>query len=121
VPAGHMRSTRPSLNRSSRSLVNAITLVRGRKHLITAGMLSQAVALGLIAIGDTLIWWLLANAVLGAGTAMVYPTLPAVNGDVAHPLWRARASGSTDSGATAATPRGQSWAASPPIKSGSGN
>lgn len=34
-----------------------------------------------------------AGALLGAGTAMVYPTLLAVIGDVAHPLWRARAAG----------------------------
>jgi MFS family permease len=30
---------------------------------------------------------------LGAGTAMVYPTLLAVVGDVAHPAWRARSVG----------------------------
>ncbi len=30
---------------------------------------------------------------LGAGTAMVYPTLLAAIGDVAHPEWRARSVG----------------------------
>lgn len=65
----------------------------GRKHLITAGMLTQAAALALIAAGDGFTWWLLASALLGAGTAMVYPTLLAAIGDVAHPLWRARAVG----------------------------
>jgi MFS family permease len=65
----------------------------GRKHLITAGMLTQAAALALIAIGTTFTWWLAAAALLGAGTAMVYPTLLAAVGDVAHPLWRARAVG----------------------------
>ena len=30
---------------------------------------------------------------LGAGTALVYPTLLAAVGDVAHPAWRARAVG----------------------------
>lgn len=30
---------------------------------------------------------------LGIGTAMVYPTLLAVIGDVAHPAWRARSVG----------------------------
>jgi MFS family permease len=65
----------------------------GRKHLITAGMLTQAGALALIATGSTFAWWLAATALLGAGTAMVYPTLLAVVGDVAHPLWRARAVG----------------------------
>ncbi|MGB8501710.1 MFS transporter, partial [Mycobacterium sp.] len=65
----------------------------GRKHLITAGMLTQAVALALIATGHSFAWWALATGLLGAGTAMVYPTLLAVIGDVAHPLWRARAVG----------------------------
>ena len=65
----------------------------GRKHLITAGMLTQAVGLGLVATGESFGWWLAAGALLGAGTAMVYPTLLAVIGDVAHPLWRARSVG----------------------------
>jgi len=37
--------------------------------------------------------WVAAAALLGAGTAMVYPTLLAAIGDVAHPAWRARAVG----------------------------
>jgi MFS family permease len=37
--------------------------------------------------------WALGAALLGAGTAMVYPTLLAAIGDVAHPLWRARSVG----------------------------
>lgn len=65
----------------------------GRKHLITAGMLTQAVGLALIAVGSTFTAWALASALLGAGTAMVYPTLLAAIGDVAHPSWRARAVG----------------------------
>jgi len=65
----------------------------GRKHLITAGMLTQAAGLAWIATGTTFAWWLAASALLGAGTAMVYPTLLAAVGDVAHPLWRARAVG----------------------------
>ncbi|MFJ1796278.1 MFS transporter [Kitasatospora griseola] len=65
----------------------------GRKHLITAGMLLQAVALGLVAAGTSFPMWAAAQALLGAGTALVYPTLLAVIGDVAHPAWRARAVG----------------------------
>jgi MFS family permease len=65
----------------------------GRKPLITAGMLLQALALGLVALADTFPIWALAAALLGAGTAMVYPTLLAAVGDVAHPTWRARAVG----------------------------
>jgi MFS family permease len=65
----------------------------GRKHLITAGMLIQAAALGGIAAVDTFGGWAAAACALGVGTALVYPTLLAVIGDVAHPAWRARAVG----------------------------
>lgn len=65
----------------------------GRKHLITAGMLIQAAAIALVAIGSTFPVWATAQVLLGVGTAMVYPTLLAVMGDVAHPSWRARSVG----------------------------
>ncbi len=65
----------------------------GRKWLIAAGMGLQAVAIGLVALGTTFTAWAVAAVLLGAGTAMVYPTLLAVIGDVAHPAWRARSVG----------------------------
>jgi MFS family permease len=65
----------------------------GRKWLIAAGMLVQAAAIGLVALGATFTAWAVAAVLLGMGTAMVYPTLLAVIGDVAHPAWRARAVG----------------------------
>ena len=65
----------------------------GRKWLIAAGMWLQAGALALIALADSFGWWAVAAVLLGAGTAMVYPTLLASIGDVAHPAWRARAVG----------------------------
>ncbi|MEE2034015.1 MFS transporter [Rhodococcus chondri] len=65
----------------------------GRKHLITAGMSLQAVALALIAASGSFTGWAAGTVLLGAGTAMVYPTLLAVIGDVAHPAWRGRAVG----------------------------
>ncbi|NNN36029.1 MFS transporter [Streptomyces sp. S3(2020)] len=65
----------------------------GRKHLITAGMLLQAAAIALVAAGTTFPVWATAQILLGIGTALVYPTLLAVIGDVAHPAWRARAVG----------------------------
>jgi MFS family permease len=37
--------------------------------------------------------WAAGAVVLGIGTAMVYPTLLAAIGDVAHPTWRARSIG----------------------------
>ena len=65
----------------------------GRKGLIVAGMLAQAVALGLIAASSTFGVWLLAAVLLGLGTAMVYPTLLAAVADVAAPAWRGAAVG----------------------------
>ncbi len=65
----------------------------GRKGMITAGMLLQAVALVVIALASSFAAWAGAMLLLGAGTAMVYPTLLASIGDVAHPAWRGRAVG----------------------------
>jgi len=65
----------------------------GRKGLIVGGMLTQAVAIGLIAIGSGFGLWLVAAILLGIGTAMVYPTLLAVVADVAAPSWRGAAVG----------------------------
>lgn len=65
----------------------------GRKTLIVSGMAVQAAAIVGIAFGQTFAAFALASAALGAGTAMVYPTLLAAIGDVAAPSWRARAVG----------------------------
>jgi len=74
-------------------LTGALSDRWGRKWMIAAGMWLQAVALAIIAVGDTFGAWAFAAALLGAGTAMVYPTLLAAIGDVAHPAWRARSVG----------------------------
>jgi len=65
----------------------------GRKPLIVAGMLLQAAALGGFALAGSFAWWAVAAVALGSGTALVYPTLLATIGDVAHPAWRARSVG----------------------------
>ncbi len=65
----------------------------GRKWLIVGGMLTQAVAIGLIAATTGFAPWAAGAVLLGAGTAMVYPTLLAAISDVAHPTWRASAVG----------------------------
>ena len=56
-------------------------------------MLVQAVAIAWIGATSSFTTWALGAIVLGAGTAMVYPTLLAAIGDVAHPTWRARSVG----------------------------
>jgi MFS family permease len=65
----------------------------GRKWLIAGGMWVQAVAIAWIAATHGFTAWALGALLLGAGTAMVYPTLLAVIGDVAHPTWRASSVG----------------------------
>jgi len=62
----------------------------GRKPLIVAGMLLQAVALGVLALSDGSVAIATATAVLlGLGTALVYPTLIAAISDVVSPIERA--------------------------------
>ena len=62
----------------------------GRKPLIVAGMLLQAAALGaLAASGGAVVTALVAAALLGLGTALVYPTLIAAISDRVSPVARA--------------------------------
>jgi MFS family permease len=65
----------------------------GRKRLIVVGMAVQGVALLLIGFVDGFRPWFAASALLGLGTALVYPTLLASVADVAHPTWRGSAVG----------------------------
>ncbi|HKV29502.1 MAG TPA: MFS transporter [Candidatus Dormibacteraeota bacterium] len=65
----------------------------GRKVLVVGGLGLQALSLGLIAAGQSFAIWAVGAIGLGLGTAMVYPTLLAAVGDVAHPEWRASAVG----------------------------
>ena len=65
----------------------------GRKWLITSGMWVQGTGIALVALSGGYATFVAGSALLGVGTAMVYPTLLAVIGDVAHPSWRASAVG----------------------------
>ncbi len=65
----------------------------GRKWLIAGGMWVQAAGIAAIVATRQLGGFVVGGVLLGAGTAMVYPTLLAAIGDVAHPSWRASAVG----------------------------
>lgn len=65
----------------------------GRKWLIASGMGVQAVGIGAVILADGFAGFAVGSILLGLGTAMVYPTLLAAIGDVAHPTWRASAVG----------------------------
>jgi MFS family permease len=65
----------------------------GRKWLIASGMWVQAAGIGVVIESSGSAGFASGGVVLGIGTAMVYPTLLAAIGDVAHPSWRASSVG----------------------------
>jgi MFS family permease len=65
----------------------------GRKWLIAGGMWIQAAGIAVIVLATRFGGFAGGAILLGAGTAMVYPTLLAAIGDVAHPSWRASSVG----------------------------
>jgi MFS family permease len=65
----------------------------GRKWLIAPGMWVQAIGIGIVTTSETFGGFATGAVLLGVGTAMVYPTLLAAIGDVAHPSWRASSIG----------------------------
>jgi MFS family permease len=65
----------------------------GRKWLIVLGMWTQAAGIAVVIAATGFAGFALGATMLGAGTAMVYPTLLAAIGDVAEPVWRASALG----------------------------
>jgi MFS family permease len=65
----------------------------GRKWLIVSGMWTQAAGITVVTVTGAFSGFATGALLLGAGTAMVYPTFMAVIGDVAHPEWRATSFG----------------------------
>jgi MFS family permease len=65
----------------------------GRKWLIACGMWVQALGIAMVITAKGFAGFAGGGALLGIGTAMVYPTLLAAIGDVAHPSWRASSVG----------------------------
>ncbi len=90
---GTLSAVYPAVWGLGQLLTGALSDRLGRKWLIVGGMWVQAVAIWLAAAGSGVRSWGAAAVLLGAGTAMVYPTLLAAVGDVAEPAWRASAVG----------------------------
>lgn len=65
----------------------------GRKWLIAGGMWTQSAGIAVVILSTRFPGVAAGAALLGMGTAMVYPTLLAAIGDVALPSWRASAVG----------------------------
>ena len=76
--------TRPS-GASRQLFTGALSDRVGRKWLIASGMWVQAAGIGAFVLWPQLAGFVAGAVLLGAGTAMVYPTLLATIGDVVQP------------------------------------
>jgi len=65
----------------------------GRKLLIYPGMIIQGIGVWVVLFTNFYWGWIVGMALLGIGTALVYPTLLAAISDVANPKWRATSLG----------------------------
>lgn len=64
-----------------------------KKYLLFSGMFLQAIALGFFLFADSLTHYIILSAILGWGTAMVYPTFLATVAENTHPKDRANSVG----------------------------
>ncbi|GDX82687.1 MFS transporter [Deltaproteobacteria bacterium] len=90
---GWLAALYPAVWGASQLVTGALSDRVGRKWLIAGGMAVQAVGIAVVATGAGVPAFALGQVLLGVGTAMVYPTLLAAIGDVAHPSWRASSVG----------------------------
>ena len=90
---GWLAALYPAVWGASQLLTGALSDRVGRKWLIAGGMGVQAGGIAAVALGGSVGVFASGQVLLGLGTAMVYPTLLAAIGDVAHPSWRASAVG----------------------------
>jgi MFS family permease len=86
---GWLASVYPAVFGIGQSFTGAVSDKIGRKWLISSGMWVQALGIATIAVGNRFSVFLFGAVLLGVGAAMVYPTIPAAIGDIAHPTWRA--------------------------------
>jgi len=90
---GWLAAIYPGVWGAGQLLTGALSDRVGRKWLIVGGMWVQAVGIAIVVISSRFAGFAVGGVFLGVGTAMVYPTLLAAIGDVAHPTWRASSVG----------------------------
>jgi MFS family permease len=93
VQIGWLAAIYPGVWGIGQLFTGALSDTLGRKWLIVFGMWAQAFGIGATALSHAFTGFAIGGVLLGVGTAMVYPTLLAAIGDVAHPTWRASAVG----------------------------
>jgi MFS family permease len=90
---GWLAAIYPGVWGVSQLFTGALSDKLGRKWLVVFGMWTQALGIGVTALSRSFGGFAAGAVLLGIGTAMVYPTLLAAIGDVAHATWRASAVG----------------------------
>jgi MFS family permease len=90
---GWLAAIYPGVWGMSQLVTGALSDRIGRKWLIATGMWTQAIGIVVTMVSHGFVGFAAGGVLLGIGTAMVYPTLLAAIGDVAHPGWRASAVG----------------------------
>ena len=90
---GILASIYPGTWGMAQLVMGALSDRAGRKRLIVGGMWVQALGIGVVVVTGGFPGFAAGQALLGLGTAMVYPTLLAAISDVAHPSWRASSVG----------------------------
>lgn len=93
VEIGWLAAIYPGVWGLAQLVTGALSDKIGRKWLIVGGMWVQAIGIVVTVLSKAFIGFAIGAMLLGVGTAMVYPTLLAAIGDVAHPTWRASAVG----------------------------
>ena len=65
----------------------------GRQKPIVWGMWLCGAGVGMMLLGEHVLWWSFSAAMTGLGMALLYPNLSAAVSDIAHPNWRGSAIG----------------------------
>ena len=90
---GFLKALHPGLWGVLQLVTGTLSDKTGRKVLIYPGMMIQGLGIWIVLYSNIISGWIAGMALLGIGTALVYPTLLAAISDVAHPKWRATSLG----------------------------